>query len=471
MARCRSPANAKDGREEAVPDARPSRRSSAGEWPGRVALFCLVPLSYTVGVASQPIRNLRWWIGALLFASTVINYIDRQTLNVLAPYLKQEYHWTNTDFATIVIAFRVAYAITQMLAGRLLDWLGTRRGMIVTVSWYSAAAMLTAAANSLWGFRFFRFLLGCGEAGNWPGATKTVGEWFPDRERGWAVALFDSGSAVGAAVAPSLVVYLYHHFGTWRPAFLFTGLLGWLWLIAWSRLYHPPSRHPRVSPEEVELIERGHSQKPDFTRQTWRDWARLLTLPQTWGIVLTKSLMDPYWFLVADWFAIYLVGKGFRLEETLVGFWLPFMAADLGNFFGGGLSSYLISRGRSVVQGRKLTFLLCAPGMFAILAVTVLNNFAALIACFVCATFFYAACSTIYLALPSDLYPNRAVASVSGLSGTGAGVATVVSSYVIGRVTDATHSFNAIFIGASACPVLAMILMVWLVRRPVGRIV
>ena len=130
--------------------------------------------TYTVGVTSTPIHNLRWWIGGLLFASTVINYIDRQTLNVLAPYLKDHYHWTNTDFATVLNAFRLAYTIMQAVSGRLLDWLGTRHGMLLAVSWYSAA-MLTSLANGLWGFRFFRFLLGCGEAANWPGATKAVG--------------------------------------------------------------------------------------------------------------------------------------------------------------------------------------------------------------------------------------------------------------------------------------------------------
>src|SRR5216684_7083125 len=154
----------------------------------------------TLGIR-RPVPHLRWWIGGLLFASTVINYIDRQTLNVLAPYLKAEYHWTNTDFASIVVAFRLAYAFMQFLGGRVIDALGTRRGLMIAVSWYSAMAMLTSLAGGLWSFRAFRFLLGVGEAANWPGATKAVAEWFPARERGWAVALFDSGSSFGAAIA------------------------------------------------------------------------------------------------------------------------------------------------------------------------------------------------------------------------------------------------------------------------------
>ncbi len=419
------------------------------------------PCRYTVLVP------LRWWIGALLFASTVINYIDRQTLSVLAPYLMQEYGWTNTDFATLVIAFRIAYALMQAVSGRFLDWLGTRRGLTVTVAWYSAAAMLTSLASGLWSFRVFRFLLGCGEAANWPGATKAVGEWFPDRERGIAVALFDSGSAIGAAIAGPLVVYLYGHFGSWRPVFLITGCLGWLWLLAWWRIYHPPDVHPRLSPEERRLITSGQTRAYDPYKPTLRDWTRLLALPQTWGIVLVRAVLDPYWFLVSDWFAVYLVRKGFRLEDTLAGFWVPFLAADLGNFFGGGLSSYFIRRGMPVLAARRRAFFLCAPGMLAMAAVVGMSSFPALISCFAFAMFCYAACATIYLALPSDLYPSHGVASVSGLSGTGAGIGTILSTYTIGRVTDATHSFTPIFLGASAAPIFAFLMLLLLVRREV----
>lgn len=412
------------------------------------------------------IRHLRWWIGGLLFLSTVINYIDRQTLSVLAPYLIEQYRWTNTDFATVVIAFRIAYAIMQTVFGRLLDRLGTRRGMLLAVSWYSAAAMLTALASGLWSFRVFRFLLGCGEAGNWPGATKTVGEWFPDRERGVAVALFDSGSAVGAAVAPAVVVWLYHGYGGWQAAFILTGMLGWLWVFAWWKLYHPPSEHPRLGEEERRLIAAGRAEAP---REASPGLRRLLGQRQTWGIVLVRTILDPYWFLMSDWFAIYLVSRGFKLEETLIGIWAPFLAADLGNFFGGGLSSWFIRRGRGVLEARKLAFVLCAPGMLAMLAVTGLDDFAALMGCFAVAMFSYAACATIYLVLPSDLYPGGAVASVSGLSGTGAGIGTIVSTLTIGKVVDATRSFAPVFAGASAAPVAAVALLLALVRgRPGG---
>src|SRR2546429_7193542 len=188
----------------------------------------------------RPIPHLRWWIAALLFASTVINYIDRQTLSLLAPYLKQDYHWTNTDYANIVIAFRLAYAMGQTLCGRLVDRVGTRRGLTISVTWYSIVSILTSLANSFYSFVGFRFLLGLGESANWPGATKAVSEWFPKRERGWAVALFDSGSSIGAAIAPVLVLWMLHRFQSWKLIFLITGSCSLFWVFIWWLFYHPP---------------------------------------------------------------------------------------------------------------------------------------------------------------------------------------------------------------------------------------
>ncbi len=417
------------------------------------------------------IPHLRWWIGGLLFASTIINYIDRQTLSVLAPRLKGEFHWTNSDFAVIVIAFRVAYAVMQTVAGRVLDRLGTRRGLLLTVSWYSVAAMLTSLARGLKSFALFRFLLGTGEAANWPGATKTVAEWFPKSERGWAVALFDSGSAVGGAVAPFLVLWLYHTFGSWRPAFVITGVLGFTWVLAWRALYRPVETHPRLDPREREMILRSRREEQRTEaraiaggeRERPASWRDLLRLRQTWGIILGKSLTDPVWFFITDWFAIYLVSKGFVLENTLFGFWVPFLAADLGNFFGGGLSSHLIRRGWTVLRARKFVILICGLGMTLLIPTVFVSNLPALITLFAVSTFAYAAWSTMGLALPADLYPSGTVASVSGMSGTGAGIGTIISTYLIGWVSD-RYSFEPILVAASLVPLVATALVFLLVR-------
>src|SRR6516165_1705466 len=349
------------------------------------------------------IPHLRWWIGALLFASTVINYIDRQALSVLAPYLKSAYEWSNSDIALIVIAFRISYAVVQLIGGRLVDVLGTRRGLGLAVAWYSVMAMLTSLASGLGSFCAFRFLLGAGEAANWPGATKAVAEWFPAKERGMAVALFDSGSAIGAAVAPSLVVWLFHAFGTWRPAFLITGALGFLWLAVWMAVYRRPEEHPCIGDAERTMIVRmraGAEEKPSSSRVPI---STLLRYRQTWGVVLAKALLDPYWFLVADWFALFLDSRGYKLEETLVGFWIPFVCADLGNFLGGGLSSYFVHRGWSVGAARRIIFLMCGPLMLLLIPAVVTTQLWLLIAEFGLATLGYAACATIFLTLPSDL--------------------------------------------------------------------
>ena len=396
----------------------------------------------------------RWWIAVLLFASTTINYIDRQTLSVLAPYLKRDYHWSNSDFALIVIAFRAGYTIFQVVSGRLLDRLGTKRGLSLAVFWYSVVAMATSAATGLKSFAGFRFLLGAGEAANWPGATKAVSEWFPRSERGMAVAIFDSGSAVGGAVAPALVIWLYSRFGTWRPAFALTGILGIGWLILWQRFYRTPPKREDIG-EETQ----------DGPRPSW---ASLLSRRETWGIVLGKALTDPVWFFITDWFAIYLVSKGFQLEKTLLGFWVPFLAADLGNFAGGGLSSYLIRRGWPVLKARKLVVLLGGIGMTLLVPTIAVSNFAAIIALFAISTFSYAAWSTMGLTFPADLYGGNSVATVSGMSGTAAGAGTILSTLIIGRVTD-RFSFEPVLIGASILPVIATILVFALIRERTPR--
>ena len=412
----------------------------------------------------RTLPSLRWWIGGLLFLSTVVNYIDRQTLSVLAPFLKRDYHWNNADFAWVVISFRAAYAIGQTLSGRLLDRVGTRRGLTITVLWYSIAAMLTSLATGLRSFCVFRFLLGAGESANWPGATKAVAEWFPKRERGWAVALFDSGSSVGGAVAPFLVLGLYQAFGGWRLAFVLTGTLGFLWLIAWRLLYHPPEDHPRLRESERRMI---LSDKADMARLSSQapavHWTQLLRLPQTWGIIVGRSLTDPVWFFIADWFAIYLVARGIRLEQGLLVFWIPFLAADLGNFFGGGVSSWLIRRGWPVDKARKAVVVFGGLGMSLLACAAFTADPLALAALFGFSTFAYASFSTMVLVLPSDLFPSQSVGTVSGMAGTGAGLGTIVSTFLIGYVAD-HYSFEPILIGASFIPLVAMILVHVLIR-------
>jgi ACS family hexuronate transporter-like MFS transporter len=413
----------------------------------------------------RPLRSLRWYIGGLLFLSTVINYIDRQTLSVLAPTLKDQFHWTNSDFALVVIAFRVAYSFGQTASGRILDRIGTRTGLTLTVAFYSVSAMLCSLGNSLRGFMAFRFLLGLGESANWPGATKAVAEWFPRRESGWAVALFDSGSSVGAAIAPFLVFWVYRTTGSWRPAFIVTGILGFLWIPVFRWFYRKPEEHPRLAPEErADILANRGSTSVDTSQTAPLGYGTLLRLPQTWGIVIGKALTDPVWFFITDWLAVYLVSRGFALQDSLIAFWVPFLAADLGNFAGGGLSSALIARGWSVGAARKLVIVLGALGMLLLIPTIYVSSLAWIAACLAVATFAYAALSTMILNLPADLYPSRSVASVAGMGGTAAGLGTIGATYLTGIVAD-KYSFEPLLIGGSLIPLVAMAALLVLVRN------
>ena len=191
-------------------------------------------------------RQIRWWICGLLFASTVINYLDRQTLSLLAPNLKTLFRWNNSDYANLVIGFRIAYTLGQVFCGRFLDRVGTRKGASITVAFYSAVSMLTPLANSFLSFFGFRFFLGLGESANWPAATKAVSEWFPAKQRALATAFFDSGSSLGGAIAPFLIFWIYAQWG-WKPAFVVPGALGIVWLLLWRRFYHRPETiHPSL---------------------------------------------------------------------------------------------------------------------------------------------------------------------------------------------------------------------------------
>jgi MFS transporter, ACS family, hexuronate transporter len=420
--------------------------------------------------ARKPIASLRWWIGGLLFASTVINYIDRQTLSLLAPYLKLEYHWTNSDYANIAIAFRVAYSIGQTVFGRLMDRIGTRRGLTLTVIWYSVVSMLTSLASGFYSFATFRFLLGAGESGNWPAATKAVSEWFPKRERALATALFDSGSSIGGAIAPFIVLWIYFRWG-WRPAFMIPGILGFLWLIVWRWLYHPPETHDRIGQAELEMIvaDKQESDAPQQGKARPR-WSDLLKLPQTWGVILARATTDPVYFFIAEWFPIYLVAKGIELKTGLIAVWIPFIAADLGSFLAGGISGYFIKRGWSLGAARKAPIVVGGIGMTMLIPTIFTTNLYLIALLFAVATFTYAGFTTMANVLPSDLYSSESVASVSGLSGTGAGIGTIVAFKLIGYFSDArqatgTHSFDPIVIIAGLVPFAGMILVLLLLRN------
>jgi ACS family hexuronate transporter-like MFS transporter len=425
-------------------------------------------MSASAPISPPYIRNLRWWIGGLLFASTVINYIDRQTLAYLSPYLIRDYHWSNSDYANLLISFRIAYALGQTPSGRVIDRVGTRRGLSISVLFYSLVSMATSLATGFRSFASFRFLLGLGESANWPGAAKAVSEWFPKRERGLAAALFDSGSSIGGAIAPFIILPIYYRWG-WRPAFVIPGLLGFVWLYVWRRSYHLPAEHSRISPAERQMI-LADADETQASAEQRVSWAALLKLPQTWGAIAAKALTDPVWFFIADWFPLYLIAKGIPFKSGLIAFWVPFVGADLGNFFGGWASGYLIKRGWSLGAARKAVVIFGGIGVMLLIPTIFTMNLAAIAALFGLATFCYAAFSTIANVLPSDLFTGGSVASVFGFSGTGAGIGTIIAFKLIGYYSDsnravAGHSFDKIIIVAGLVPLVGMILVLLLVRN------
>jgi MFS transporter, ACS family, hexuronate transporter len=421
----------------------------------------------------RTIPSLRWWIVALLFASTVINYVDRQTLSLLAPFLKREHNWSNTDYANIVVAFRVAYAIGQTLCGRLMDRVGTKRGLTITVLWYSSTSIFTPLARGFRSFLGFRFLLGAGESGNWPGAAKAVSEWFPKQERALATALYDSGSSIGGAIAPFIILPLYLRWGV-NPAFAIPGVLGLLWLIVWRKFYYSPKDHPRITTTEREmLLESAASEtvagKSDDAPQRPRI-LDLLKLPQTWGAIIARTFTDPVFFFIADWFPIYLVAKGITLQNGLIAIWIPFVAADLGNLFAGAASGYLIRQGWPVGSARKALVVFGGLGCTLLIPTVFTVNLLALTILFAVATFCYAAFTTMANVLPTDLFHSNSVGTVSGLGGTGAAIGTIIVFELAGHISDAriatgTHLFDPLMILSGLIPLTGMLLVLLLVRN------
>jgi ACS family hexuronate transporter-like MFS transporter len=391
--------------------------------------------------AGFKLRGLRWWIISLIFLATLINYIDRLTISVLAPVITRDLGLTNTQFGGIITWFLLAYTISQGLSGKLYDRVGTKRGFVCSIMLWSIAAMAHAFARGLASLSVFRFVLGFGEAGNWPGAAKTVAEWFPIRERAFGMAIFNSGAAIGSVIAPPLIVWLSLAYG-WQTTFIVTGSLGFGWLILWLLFYQTPDRHKWLGEDERRLIREGQRADgvpdalPAEAAAPLR-WRELLRYRQVWAIVLSRFLTDPVWWLYISWLPKYLAdARGFSLVKIGLFAWVPYVAADAGSLSGGWLSGYLISRGWSVDRARKVVILIAAllmpAGIFAAFAH---DAMVALVLIGVVLFGFQVWINNVQT-LPSDFFSDKAVASVSGLGGTGAGIGSMIFIFSTGWVVD-----------------------------------
>jgi ACS family hexuronate transporter-like MFS transporter len=410
--------------------------------------------------------KVRWWIVWTLFFSTVSNYISRQSFSILSPLIMSRYHMSHADLGRILSAFQVSYALTWLLGGILLDAVGTRIGLAVAAIWWSIMNICTGMAHTVFGFAFFRFMLGAGEGLNWPGATKTVAEWFPREERSMAVAIFDSGSSVGGAIAAIAIPWVAIAVG-WRWAFAASGSLGLLWVVVWLRIYHPLATHPRVSAQEVELIKAGRDAAPASTGKGWRRWLALTRNRNVWAIVIGRALTDPIWWFYLFWLPQYLSdARGFSLKQIAMSAWVPFVAADLGNFTGGWVSGYCIRRGLAVIQARIWVCIVsCIPILAGMPVARVSSPYTA-IALISVALWGYASWSTMGLTLPSDLLPHDVVATVTGMSGLAAGLVSAAFTMLVGTLVD-RFSYAPAFVAAGILPILATVALVLLIRTNV----
>jgi ACS family hexuronate transporter-like MFS transporter len=416
----------------------------------------------TRAAAGHYIRGLRWWIVGMVFMLTVINYIDRMTLSVLAPTIRAEFGMSNESYSRVVTAFLIGYTISQALSGRVLDRIGTRIGFMVFVGIWTIASMLHAFARSVVQLSAFRLMLGVGEAGNWPGAAKVVAEWFPVRERAFGMAIFNSGSTVGAVLAPPVIAWVALTWG-WRRAFFIGAGLSALVMILWYFLFRRPELHPRLSPEECQYI---LSDQGPPNEAAPRKWASLFRHRQVWAVIAGRFFTDPIWWFLISWLPNYLKSeRGFTLAMIGLLAWIPFLFADLGNLVGGGASSLLIRRGWSVNSARKtvmVTSVLLVP--VGVLAVVTTRLDAIAIAGISLIAFAFQSWIVNLHTIPSDCFPKQDVGSVFGIGGTSAGIASVIFTLLIGWIVD-HFSYTPVYIIVGLMAPLGAVLFLTIMGR------
>jgi ACS family hexuronate transporter-like MFS transporter len=397
----------------------------------------------------------RWLMISFAFWATVINYLDRQTLSVAAPVLREQFHLSNVEYSRVVFAFLLAYTLGNGIAGMTIDRLGTKLGYALCMGWWSVAALLHALATGGLSLGMLRFLLGIGEAGNWPAGVKVAAEWFPERERALASGIFNSGSAVGAILAPPIVAWIMLRYG-WRPAFISVGAMGLIWLVLWLPAY----RKPQAAAAEFEA-------PPIPVRALARTRFVL-------GFTFSKIFIEPVWYFYLFWFPEYLKrARGFDMAAIGEYSWIPFAIAGAGNFLGGGLSGWLLRRGKSVTVARKGAVTFFAVLMTCSIGVVLVQQAWLAIALVSIAMFGYTGSLANMLAMPGDVFPKNSVASVYGLASMGSGFGGMLFTLITGWVVD-HYSYTPVFIGFGVLPLIcATILWILLgelrpVRHPDG---
>ena len=419
----------------------------------------------------------RWTICSLIFFATTINYLDRSVISLLKPFLEKEFAWSEQDYAHIVISFQVAYAVGLLTVGRIIDRIGTKIGYGVSTLVWSIAAIGHALANGTFGFGVARAALGVSEAGNFPAAIKTVAEWFPKKERALATGIFNSGTNIGAVIAPLTVPWIAVTMG-WKWAFILTGAIGFIWIIFWFWMYEIPAKHKRLSKKEHDYILSDHEDVPPEDtghKAAEVSWLKILSFRQTWAFAVGKFLTDPVWWFYLFWLPAFLKAQ-YHIEGTASAFPIAavYFMTTFGSVFGGFLPLYFVNKGWPVYRARKTSMLIYAlcviPVVFAQWAGSFGMWYAVLIIGFAASA--HQAWSANIFTTASDMFPKRAVASVTGIGGMAGAIGGILIAWVSGILFDHYKALGKIetgyyimFMVCGSAYVIAWIIMHYLAPR------
>jgi MFS transporter, ACS family, hexuronate transporter len=404
--------------------------------------------------------KIRWSIVALLFFATTINYIDRQVIGLLKPYIQKDLNWSEADYGYIVTAFQISYAIGLLISGRLLDKFGTRLGYTFAIIVWSLGAVIHAAVRSVTGFGVARSVLGLGEAANFPAAVKTVAEWFPKKDRALATGIFNSGATVGAITAPIIVTVITLNFG-WKWAFIITGLFGFIWIAFWLLTYQAPEKHKKVSSVELNYILSDNTSDETTVEKSGISWSSLLRYRQTYAICLTRFFTDWVWWFFLFWAPDFLnKTQKIDIKGAILPLIIIYAMASVGGIYGGALSSKLIKAGRTVDFSRKTAILICATLILPLVFATQSSNLWVVVVLIGLAGAAHQGWASNIYTIVSDVYPKSAVGTMIGLSGFAGAIGGALGASFVGLVLQFTGSYMLIFLIAST-----MYLLAWLILK------
>lgn len=417
-------------------------------------------------------KAFRWTVVILLFTATTINYLDRQVIGLLKPTLEKAFSWTEKDYSYIVMAFTAAYAFGYLIFGRIIDKIGTKIGLAVSISVWSIAAMGHALASSTFGFAFWRVILGAGEAGNFPASIKTVAEWFPKKDRALATGIFNAGTNIGAVIAPLFIPWILGVYG-WEMAFILTGAVGFIWLIFWWFMYERPEKKKGVSKEELAYINSDVEEDDTGASDEGVSWGKLFSLRQTWAYVFGKFFSDPIWWFFLFWIPSYFSDIfDLDLKKPSVHIAVLYVIATIGSVGGGYLSGYFIKKGWPIYKARKATMLIVAFAVMPIMAAKYAPSIWWAVALISIACAAHQAWSANMFTTASDMFPKKAVSSVVGIGGLAGSIGGVLFPWLVGFILDKFElagnigsGYNIIFIICGLAYLLAWLCMHFLAPK------